>query len=186
MKKPASLFLIIFVLILIGASIRVLRHFGLIELPPNVAPVSALAFLAAAFFPRRWGWIVPGGLMVASDLAIGGYDPRIMSVVYGSFGLAYVLGFWLRRSRAWWRLATVSVVGSTMFFLLTNAAVWAWGRIYPLSLAGLIESYAAGLPFFRYTLLGDLAFTGFFFSLAALAFWVRRAWPANQGVANHG
>lgn len=178
MKKPSPLFIIIFSLIVIGATIRVLRHFGILDLPPNVAPVSALAYLAAAYLPRRWGWFVPGGLMVASDMAIGGYEFQVMLVVYASFGISYLLGWWLRRSKAWWRLGLVSVVGSVIFFLLTNAAVWAWGRIYPLTGAGLFGSYLAGLPFFRYTLLGDLAFTGLFFGLAAALLWARRFWLA--------
>ena len=35
--------------------------------------------------------------------------------------------------------------------------------LYPHTLAGLAESYVAGLPFFRNTLVGDLFFTGVIF-----------------------
>jgi hypothetical protein len=49
MKSSSSQFPLwsIILLITIGASLRVLRHAGWIDLPPNVAPVSALAMFAA-------------------------------------------------------------------------------------------------------------------------------------------
>jgi hypothetical protein len=51
--------------------------------------------------------------------------------------------------------------GSALFFLVTNGAVWltAEGSIYPKTLAGLIQCYTMGLPFYKNTLLGDLTWS---------------------------
>ncbi len=58
-----------------------------------------------------------------------------------------------------------------MFFLLTNGAVWLMGGWYPLTLAGLAECYLAGLPFYRWTILGDLFFTTITVSCFSMVVW---------------
>jgi len=165
----------ILLLVVVGALLRVLRHTGDLPLPPNVAPVTAIAFLAAAYLPLRWGWAAPIGLMLASDMAIGGYTPAVMVSVYLSFGLSYLLGTTLRRSRSIGRLLSITVAGSLGFYAITNTAVWLFSGMYQLNGSGLIASLVAGLPFLRNTLLGDLGYTALFFSLSAvmIAGWRR-------------
>ena len=186
MKSSRATIWIVLALITIGAVLRVIRYEGFLPLPPNVAPVSALAFLAAAYLPRRWGWAVPIGLMAVSDMVIGGYDLRIMAAVYASFGLSFLLGLWLRSRRSIGRLATVALAGSIGFFLLTNAAVWLWGRLYLPTMAGLVQAYMAGLPFLRNTVIGDLAYTFGFFGLAegVMVYWRRHV--AEPRVTTYG
>lgn len=46
--------------------------------------------------------------------------------------------------------------------------------MYERGLNGLIESYAMGLPFFRWTLLGDLFYTVVFFGTYELAIRVNK------------
>lgn len=53
-----------------------------------------------------------------------------------------------------------TTLGAIIFFLLTNAAVWAFGTMYPHTLSGLMESYTMAIPFFRNSLLGDIFFIG--------------------------
>ena len=50
--------------------------------------------------------------------------------------------------------------------------------LYPHTLAGLEECYIAALPFFGYTLLGNLAFSAAFFGGEALAARVVTPQPA--------
>ena len=53
-----------------------------------------------------------------------------------------------------------SLAGSVSFYLVSNFAAWAaWGDLYPKTLNGLIACYAAGVPFFRKGVEGDLLFT---------------------------
>src|SRR3989338_480383 len=67
----------------------------------------------------------------------------------------------------WWpRVFGASLLGSILFFLITNWAVWAFGELYTKDLGGLLMSYTMGLPFFRNTLLGDLFYVAVFFGIA--------------------
>ena len=54
---------------------------------------------------------------------------------------------------------------STVFFLISNWAVWQFGVWYDKSLVGLIEAYTLAIPFFRNTIIGDLVYTGSLFAV---------------------
>lgn len=172
-------------LILLGAVLRIFRHDGLLPLPPNVAPVTALALLSAAYLPRRWGWMVPLGIMIGSDLIIGTYTWQVMMSVYLSFAAGFGVGFWLRRRVSASRLLAASLIASSLFFLVTNAAVWAFQTMYPHTLAGLGQAYVAGMPFFRNTLVGDLGYSGIFFGLRAVLVVYSRRLMQRISVAPH-
>lgn len=174
MKKTAFWFAVF--LIVMGVAMRVARHFGVIHLPPNFAPVSAVAMFSAVYLPRRYSLLVPIALMVLSDALIGFYTVGVMVSVYGSFLGSAAIGFWLRRRVSIGRLALASLAGSVLFFVVTNAAVWAFSHLYPHTAAGLWQSYLAGLPFFRNTLLGDATYTALFFGLyrAVVVYFHRR------------
>ena len=64
-----------------------------------------------------------------------------------------------------------SLAGSVVFFLVSNFGVWMGWKMYPATVGGLIDCYVAALPFFRNTVLGDLAYAGLMFGIYA---WVRR------------
>lgn len=164
-------------LIVVAAAMRVLRDAGVIDLPPNVAPIAALAMFGGAYLPRRLAFAIPLVAMIASDLVIGWYEPQIVAAVYLSFAVSGLLGMWLRSRRNLPRIVGATIAGSVLFFLVTNAAVWAFDShgLYPHTLNGLAAAYAAGLPFLKYTLFGDLAFVGVMFGVYELATnWLRR------------
>lgn len=152
-------------LVLAGAAARlVVRDI------PNFAPIAALALFAGYLFAdRRLAIWVPLGAMVASDWVIGGYDWRLMAVVYMSLAAPVLWGPSLRRrlpldrgAGAWGSASTLvacSLAGSLLFFATTNFAVWAIGDMYEHSAAGLLHCFVRALPFFRYTLAGDLVFS---------------------------
>ncbi len=164
-RRPSSTVLTVIGLVVFGAVIRVMRDAGWLPLPPNVAPISAMALFSGAYLPRRWTFAVPLAAMLASDLMIGFYTLPVMATVYGSFAVSNLFGLKLRRRLVFSRVVLFSLAGSVVFFLATNAAVWAFQAMYPHTLAGLGQSYLAGLPFFRNTVLGDLGFVGLFFGL---------------------
>lgn len=137
---------------------------------PNVKPVAAMALWAAFCF--RSVWLPAFALLIVmgtTDLVLGGYAWPILISVYISMMLACWLGCRVRRKLdespetpslrpTAPRMLVASLVMSTGFYLLTNGMVWACGW-YPPTFSGLIECYVAGIPFYRFTLLGDLAFT---------------------------
>ncbi|MBI4128010.1 MAG: hypothetical protein HY459_02970 [Parcubacteria group bacterium] len=130
----------------------------------NVAPVAAAALLAGAILPRIWAIAVPFFGMLVSDFSIGFYEFPVMLSVYVSFIAAAFIGGWVR-SFTPHRIVLASLASSTLFFLVTNFAVWATADWYPKTFSGLGLSYLLGLPFFRNTLLGDLLYTGLLFGV---------------------
>lgn len=47
--------------------------------------------------------------------------------------------------------------------------MWLSGTLYPMTLEGLLSCYAAAIPFFRNTLLGNLGYVAVLFGSFALA-----------------
>lgn len=152
--------IVIALMILAAAASRLLPH------PPNVAPITALALFAGAYLDRKWlAFVVPLAAIFLSDFVLGLHP--LVPIVYGSFALIACIGFWLRRRRTTARIAAASLVGSVLFFALTNFACWLlW---YPRSLEGLVACYVAAIPFFRNTLMGDAVYTAVLFGALALA-----------------
>jgi prepilin signal peptidase PulO-like enzyme (type II secretory pathway) len=61
-------------------------------------------------------------------------------------------GFWTRVVP----IASLTVTGSILFFVVTNFGCWWLFSTYPKSWSGLLECYIAAIPYFRGTLGGDL------------------------------
>lgn len=135
---------------------------------PNFTPIGAVALFSGVYLIGRWSWLVPLVVMLATDMVIGWYDLPIMASVYLSLGTIGLIGYAIRQHRQPLIIGLASLVGSVLFFVVTNAAVWAWGHLYPLTLTGLAASYVNALPFFRNTLLGDLGYTAVLFGGYAL------------------
>jgi hypothetical protein len=55
--------------------------------------------------------------------------------------------------------------------------------MYPKTVPGLVTCYAAGLPFFRRGLAGDMLFTAIMFGVPALAAMVTRSIHKPHGAA---
>lgn len=122
------------------------------------AVMSAGLFAGAFLGTRRIGVVIPLIAMLATDAVIGFYDWHLMLFIYGSLAASVLIGAWYAKNATLPRFAASVFGGSLLFFIVTNGAVWmlAEGSIYPKTLAGLMMSYAAGIPFYRNTLLGDM------------------------------
>lgn len=138
-------------LIALGVGSRLLPH------PPNMTAINAIALKSRARFGVA-GLLIPFVSMALSDLIIGFYDWRLLLSVYLSFALVGLFGRFLQ-SPTTSRVSVVSLIGSILFFLTTNAVVWATSAWYPPTLAGLASSYVAGVPFLLSMLVGDLVYT---------------------------
>jgi hypothetical protein len=135
---------------------------------PNFVAVAA-AGLFAAYVLRSWlaGLAVPVLAMAVSDLFIGGYDWRMMIVVYASMALpSIVAARWQRPSTL--RITSAAMGAGLFFFLVTNLAWWA---VYSpdRSIAGVVQAYVQALPFFKYTLAGNVVFAWALFDCHAAA-----------------
>ncbi|MGA7296949.1 MAG: DUF6580 family putative transport protein [Rhodanobacteraceae bacterium] len=141
----------VLVAIIAGAvGVRLFMHFFPGVLPWNFSPVLAVAlFGGACFSDRRVAMVVPLAIMFMADLVIGLHS--MMPLIYLCLAATVLLGSGVLRGRLGvLRVALAAVGSATGFYLVTNFAVWLSSGMYPLTGAGLMASYAAGLPFYEY------------------------------------
>jgi hypothetical protein len=67
------------------------------------------------------------------------------------------------------RWGTCLIAPSLVFYLTTNFAVWLFNGIYPHTAAGLVECYVLALPFYGFSLAGDLVFVPVVFGAYQMA-----------------
>lgn len=141
MKKETLIVLII----LVASLFRLVPH------PPNFAPITAMALFSGTMLPKKiYSLLIPIMAMLISDLFIGFYSISIW--VYFAFGLVTMFGWFVKDIK--WHSAFIS---SVIFFIVTNLGAWWLG--YPHTIVGLTECFILAIPFFGYSLVGDLFWT---------------------------
>jgi hypothetical protein len=142
---------------------------------PNFSPMQSMALLGGAYITRKYlAYILPIVLIYATDFILNNtiyrtYYPDheglvffsdYMLVVLPSILLIVALGqFFLKRFKTE-KLILTALAGSVLFFLITNLGAWiSPTSIYSKNIAGLLQSYIAGIPFFRASVLSTLLFT---------------------------
>ncbi len=156
-------------MITVAALCRLIPH------PDNFAPIGAMALFGGCYISnKRMAFIIPLGAMLLSDVLLQlingtGFHPG-MIWVYGAFALITCIGFLLRGREQRQTIMVASLVGSMLFFVITNFGQWATGY-YGYSSGSLTQSFIMGIPFFRGTVMGDLFFNLVLFGSFALARW---------------
>ncbi len=165
-----ALFLVLVAVVYRIAAAVVVQHWGAGWLS-NFAPLAAIALCGAIYFPRKYKFAVPFAALLVSDLALDFYygaslaDPLILCR-YVAFGLVGLLGLAISRRASLSTIIPASLVGSTLFYGVTNFFSWLTDPGYAKNFAGLVQSLTVGLPqytptwmFFRNSLVSDLFFT---------------------------
>ncbi len=178
MKSSRQLVTIFAVLIVLSALYRVIPF----ESRPVWlgAPQLALALFAGSVIRnRKWSFAVPLISLLLSDMLMqvlhsagltpgypGFYEGQILN--YFLITLLTVVGFFVNRQKII-SIAAGMFAAPTLFFLLSNFAVWAGngGLQRPKTFAGLLQCYADAIPFYLNSLLtmgifGCLLFGGYF------------------------
>ena len=146
---------------------------------PNVSPVATSALFAGMMLRRRsLAPVVPLAALLIGDAISGFYYWPVMAVVYAALTLPAVAGILARRRPALRVVAPTVLVCSLIFFVTTNFAVWAFSGMYSADTAGLIQCYAAALPFLKYAVAGDLFWAAVLFGGA----WLVQRLSARTGV----
>jgi hypothetical protein len=171
--------------LVLAAMIALAALSRLLPLPPNFAPIEAMALFGGAYFARRHlAFLVPLLALLASDLALGalrggtylayftdaGYLPSL-AANYLCTALTVGLAFGLRGRVNGTRVLGYSLAGSVLFFVVSNFAVWVTAFVvpgYPACSTGLLPCYVAAIPFFKNTLLGTLFYSAVLFGGFAL------------------
>jgi len=150
-------------LALLTLALRVIPH------TPNIAALGALAVISGFYLTGKFRYILPLLVVFISDFFIGFYHLPIIISVYLSYAVMSLIGSktaGLVKTKSLsikgFSLLGGTVLGSVAFYLITNAAVWAFSPMYLPSLSGLISSYYNALPFFRNSLLSDLTYVSAF------------------------
>src|SRR5262245_2175604 len=154
----------------------ILLRYPLAIKPPNFSMVGGMSLFAGARYPLWQALGIPLIVMVVSDIwlaVVFDFKP-FNPFVYGSFAIYVMLGRLLRHTKSPLSISAMSILGSLQFFLITNFGSWYMGigtanALYPPTVAGLMQSYVAGLPFISFTLAGDLGFAAVLFGAHSLA-----------------
>jgi hypothetical protein len=170
-----------YVFVLFAVAVRFMPH------PLAFTPVAAALLYFGARGPRRQLW-VPLALLAVSDVILTKivYSYPLTwdhFVTWAWYAAILWLGSQLRENTNWLRIGGAALASSVSFFVVSNLAVWTCWNMYPKTLSGLMTCYAAGLPFFRRGIAGDMLFTAVMFGLPAVATVVARSIHKPHGAA---
>lgn len=162
-------FLVLSGFIVIAALSRIVPH------PYNFAPMGAMSLFGAAYFTdKKFSFLLPLAAFFISDLLVNNllfanyYNGFVLFTpgfywMYGSIALIVLVGVFILKKVNLKTVVAGSLSASIIFFLITNFGAWLGSPLYPQSLSGLLMSYGAGIPFFHYTIAGDLIYSGVMF-----------------------
>jgi hypothetical protein len=151
-------------LIALGVAGRLLPH------PPNFTPMAAIALFAGFIFVKRYMSVVAvvAAMLLTDYFAFGYLSPewfasKSMIVVYLALLFPIVFRGFLQKKLGVFRIAGAALASSTVFFVATNFAVWAFSPMYEKTFAGLVLCYTMAVPFFQNTIAGDMMWSGVVF-----------------------
>ena len=122
--------------------------------PPNFTSLLALSFYVPALFGIRY---LPALLVsfVITDFFIGFHSSALFtwgSIMFiGLLSQYFIKNISLRISGA--------LIGACLFYVITNFGVWSLGS-YGHTFEGLVTCYTLAIPFFAYSLISTLIFSG--------------------------
>lgn len=147
-----------YLLVVFVVASRLLPH------PMNFTPIGALALFSGAYITNKRSWLIPLAVLFISDLYIGFYSPLVMLSVYVSFAISAVLGrYALSNKRTVTRIGAGAICSATVLFVLSNFALWLTGLYYPMTMEGLTLCFVKAIPFYGYSLAGDLFYAAVLF-----------------------
>jgi hypothetical protein len=144
-------------------------------MPSNFSAVYGLVFCAGVYFGPGRRWILTLGAMALSDviLSVGYYHTSPFTWYMAANYMAYIgligLGKHFSHHAPLLKLIGGGLLGSLLFYFITNTASWLQNPEYVKSLGGWLQSLTIGTPgypqtweFFRNTLLSGGLFTALF------------------------
>jgi hypothetical protein len=159
------------VLIGLAAFIRLLPH------PNNITPIAAMALMGGMYVGRNYlAFLVPLIALFVSDLILNNTINKMfftdqtgfilwneyMNFTYPAFILTVFLGYAIKHFSGFRKIIAGAFLSSLLFFVITNFGTWMSGHLYPNNIAGLSACFAAAIPFFWNTLIGNLFYTALF------------------------
>jgi len=150
-------------LIVLGVLSRTVFHVA-----PNVEFVTAISLIAGYYLGGIYLFLVPLGVMAASDMFIG--NTNIFLFTWSAYLVGGFSGLLLRKFKLNNKVVLAGlgagIVFSIFFYLYTNFGVWLITPLYEKTFSGLLMSYYMGLPFLRLNLIGNLIIVPAVFMIA--------------------
>ena len=161
----------ILALVIIAALYRIIP-----DRAPGFAPQLAMAIFGGAVIKdKKWAFALPILSIFISDLLYQGMYSLGWTIIPGFytgqitnyilFVLITTLGFLIRKFN-FFNVALMSLLAPTIYFFLSNLAVWysgTGGLQRPRTFEGLMQSLTDGLPFYRNSIVATLFFSGILF-----------------------
>jgi hypothetical protein len=140
-------------IVVLGACARLLPH------PWNFTPMMAIGLFAGNHSRKTSaGILTTMAALALSDAVMGFYSG--FWYVYAATLIPVLLGRLIRNRSGMGTIITTAFASSLSFFLITNFMVWVMSKqLYPHTIAGLMASYVAGIPFYQNQVLGDAFYT---------------------------
>ena len=174
MKKDRSIAVSFGLLVLMASLYRIMPG-----RPLGFAPQIAMALFAGSVVKnKKFSFLLPLFSMLVSDIIYEVLFQYHLSTVPGFYSgqfINYILfigltvvGFKIKQTSVV-QIIAGSLVGAGAYFLLSNFAVWIGGGLdinnlpYPKTMAGLLNCYAAAMPFFKGSLYATFFFSGILF-----------------------
>jgi len=173
MNRQDKLNILVASLLVIAAAISRVAMY-----PDNFSPIIGMALFSGAILPnKKLAFAMPVFAMFLSDLLF-----ELFSIAPGFWGWGQLAGyailifitvfaFTLKKLKPL-NLALYSVSASIIFFILSNLSYFfienPLYHTYPQDGRGLVECYAAALPFFRTSLIADFVYTFVLFGVYQL------------------
>lgn len=159
----------IIALILGAAFFRMVPHMY------NFTPMVSIGLFGAAYFSKKWqAFVIPLIAIFISDLFINntiyahthnGFELFYNGFYwqYFSFALIITLGLLSLQKKSAFNIIKTTLISSVLFYLITNAACFYNNYLYPQTIEGFILCMSAGIPFLKWSLLGDLFYSSVLF-----------------------
>jgi hypothetical protein len=161
MKRTNISILLAIFLVVIAATARIVNAQLHI---PNMVPIAAIGLFSGAIIKdkRSLAFLIPLLGQFLGDVYFqfftdirGFYDLPGMLFNYGALMSATALGTTMKQPKPLTTLAYL-LGGSTVFFLVSNFGYFAHGW-NGYTIAGFIRTYADAIPFYKSTMLADMA-----------------------------
>jgi len=125
---------------------------------PNFTPTISLIIFTGFYIQNRsLAILIIVISQLLSDLYIGYHSS--MFFVYTAFLLIAYLSPLIIKKLNVTSVLFASILSPSIFFIITNFGVWFTMGLYSFNISGLLNSYIAGIPFFKYSLMSTILFS---------------------------
>ena len=125
---------------------------------PNFTPTISLIIFASLFIRNNYAiMLIVVCSQLISDYFLGFYQS--MFFVYISYILIGVYSLYFLKRISYLPILLISISAPIFFYIVTNFGVWFTMDLYSPTSKGLINSYVAGVPFLKSSVLSTIIYS---------------------------